>query len=221
MSGLSVDERQVFDHLIAAIAQRHLAPDVRLVEADLAQAFDLSRGQIRKVLLALEQAGVVHHTPNRGAKVIRLSAEQVRGVMDARALIEPEVARRVASLPTMVRAQAVSRLTQHIAQEHRAVIDAKHAEALRLSGRFHVMVCEVAGNPVLAEIVDRLVLLSSLGLATHAPAVVSDHCGPQEHEIIVAAMASGAKDQAHQLMAAHLAKIASVVSVASAVALSH
>ena len=211
MSGLSVDERRVFDHLIAAIAERRLAPDVRLVEADLAQTFDLSRGQIRKVLLALEQTQVVQHTPNRGAKITRLSVQQVRGVIDARALIEPEVVQRVALLAPLQRGQAVSRLTQHIELEHRAVLEGSPADALRLSGRFHVIVCEVAGNPTLAEIVDRLVLLSSLGLATHAPAVVSDHCGPHEHEMIVAAIAHGDAAKARELTAAHLLKIAAVL----------
>ena len=216
LSGLSPDERRVFDHLIAAIAERKLAPDVRLVEADLAQAFDLSRGQIRKVLLALAQAQVVHHTPNRGAKIARLSRQEVRGVMDARALIEPEVAHRVALLPKKERAQAVARLTTHLAQERAAAEQGNATEALRLSGRFHVIVCEVAGNPVLGEIIDRLVLMSSLGLATHAPAVVSDHCGPHEHEMIVSAIARGAGKQAQELTAAHLSKISAVLGPISA-----
>jgi len=215
VSGLSADERRVFDHLIAAIAQRRLAPDVHLVEADLAQTFALSRGQIRKVLLALEQAQVVQHTPNRGAKITRLSAEQLRGVLDARALIEPEVTARAASLPRAARVQAVSRLTQHLEQEHRAATEGKPGEALQLSGRFHVIVCEVTDNPVLAEIVDRLVLLSSLGLATHAPAVVSEHCGPHEHEMIVQAIESGDAGQARALTADHLSKIGAVAQLGS------
>ena len=91
------------------------------------------------------------------------------------------------------------------------MLEGSPADALRLSGRFHVIVCEVAGNPTLAEIVDRLVLLSSLGLATHAPAVVSDHCGPHEHEMIVAAIAHGDAAKARELTAAHLLKIAAVL----------
>lgn len=214
MSGLSSEERRVFDHLVAAIAERTLAPGVRLVEEELAQAFDVNRGRIRKVLLALSQMQVVLHVPNRGAQVARLSREDARGVMDARLLIEPEVARRVAALPDATRARAVSRLAEHVAQERAVAADGTRGEALRLSGRFHVIVCEVAGNPVLGEIVDRLVLLSSLGLATHAPAVVSDHCGPQEHEAIVSAIARGAADEAVALTARHLAKIGEVLGPA-------
>ena len=215
MSGLSPEERQVFDHLVAAIADRTLAPGVRLVEEELAQAFDVNRGRIRKVLLALSQMQVVHHVPNRGAQVARLSREEARGVMDARALIEPEVARRVALLPDATRAPAVARLSAHVGRERAVAGDGLRGEALRLSGQFHVIVCEVAGNPVLGEIVDRLVLLSSLGLATHAPAVVSDHCGPQEHEAIVSAISRGAAEEAAALTAAHLAKIGAVLGHAA------
>lgn len=215
MSGLSPEERRVFDHLIAAIAERSLAPGVRLVEEELAQAFDLNRSRIRKVLLALSQAQVVQHTPNRGAQVARLTPDEVRGVMDARGLIEPEVARRVAALPRAARTAAVARLREHLAQERAVAARGSRGEALRLSGRFHVIACEVSGNPMLAEIVDRLVLLSSLGLATHAPAVVSDHCGPHEHEAIVAAIARGAADEAAALTAAHLSKIGAVLGPAT------
>ena len=214
MSGLSPEERRVFDHLVAAIAERTLAPGVRLVEEELAQAFDVNRGRIRKVLLALSQMQVVHHAPNRGAQVARLSREEARGVIDARLLIEPELAQRVASLPDAARAAAVARLAVHLAQERAVATDGTRGEALRLSGRFHVIVCELAGNAVLGDIVDRLVLLSSLGLATHAPAVVSDHCGPHEHEAIVAAIARGAADEAAALTAAHLSKIGEVLGQA-------
>lgn len=211
MSGLSAQERRVFDHLIGAIAARTLAPGVHLVEEDLAQTFGLNRSRIRKVLLALAQAQVVQHVPNRGVRIARLSREDARGVMDARGLIEPELAQRVAALPRTARAAAAAHLTAHLAQERAAAAGADAGEALRLSGRFHVILCEVAGNPVLADIVDRLVLLSSLGLATHAPAVVADHCGPREHAAIVAAIARGAAEQARALTAAHLAKIAEVL----------
>jgi len=221
LSGLAPEERRVFDHLVAAIAERTLAPGVRLVEEELAQAFDLNRGRIRKVLLALSQAQIVQHAPNRGAQVARLSREDARGVMDARGLIEPEVARRVAALARAPRAAAVARLTAHLAQERAVADGGTRGEALRLSGRFHVILCEVAGNPVLAEIVDRLVLLSSLALATHAPAVVSDHCGPHEHQAIVAAIARGAADEAAALTTAHLSKIGAVLGPPDAAARPH
>jgi DNA-binding GntR family transcriptional regulator len=203
MYGLSPDERRVFDHLMGAIAERRLAPGVRLTEAELAETFGLSRARIRKVLLALSQFQLIRHEPNRGAHVTRLSPREARDVMEARLLIEPEIARRAASVEETDRAAMAGRLSAHVAEERAAAAGRRHAESIRLSGRFHGLLCEMIDNAVLGDILDRLLLLSILAIATNAP-TASDQCGIDEHERLVRAIAAGDADRAAALMRDHL-----------------
>ena len=122
MSGLSEQEREVFDYLVNAIAERRLAPGVRLVETDLAETFDLSRGKIRKVLLALGETHGVRHEANRGAHVARPSLEEAQGTIASRLLIEPRVASELALRPASQRNTYCKKLSLHIGHEKDAVL---------------------------------------------------------------------------------------------------
>ncbi|QPM90564.1 GntR family transcriptional regulator [Pseudooceanicola algae] len=206
MSGLSDQERQVFDYLVNAIAERRLAPGMRLVEADLAQEFDISRGQVRKILLALGETQGVRHAPNRGAQVARPSLEEARNVMTTRLLIEPQVAASLSEQPEPQRREAVEKLRAHMELEASAHSRRARGEEIRLSGRFHVLLCEALGNQILAEFVERLVLLASLALATHAPEIADD-CGLDEHVDLVDAIERGDPAAARDQMRRHLSHV--------------
>ena len=58
-----------------AITSGALQPSQRLVEAELSEAFGLSRAAVRTALVRLEQDGLVSHERHRGAKV-RLVTER-------------------------------------------------------------------------------------------------------------------------------------------------
>lgn len=203
MSGLSEQERQVFDYFVSAIAERRLAPGIRLVEAELAEKFGVSRGRIRRVLLALGEAHGVRHEANRGAHVARPSLVEAREIIQSRILIERQLVTELVGQGEEARHDAADTLLAHVERENDAVRRRARGEQIRLSGRFHVLICEALGNKVLAEILERLVLLSSLALATHAP-TVGDQCGPDEHAEIVKAIRDGNAKVAADLIEHHL-----------------
>lgn len=203
MSGLSEQERQVFDFFVNAIAERRLAPGIRLVEADLAEKFAVSRGRIRRVLLALGETHGVRHEANRGAHVARPSLREAKEIIQSRILIERQLVSVLVARGEDARHAAADVLNAHVEMENDAAKRRARGEQIRLSGRFHVLICEALDNTVLAQILERLVLLSSLALATHAP-TVGDQCGPDEHAEIVQAIRDGNAQVAADLMEHHL-----------------
>ena len=85
-----------YDALRAAIVRGDIAPDARLVEADLSTTFAMSRGAVRTALIRLEQDGLVVREPHRGARVRRVSDDEAVEILQARAVLEGLAVRQAA-----------------------------------------------------------------------------------------------------------------------------
>jgi DNA-binding GntR family transcriptional regulator len=68
------------------IATHAIPPGAKLLEAELAREFNVSRARIRDAFVALEMLGVVER--NRGAMVSRLDLDQVFEIYDVREALE-------------------------------------------------------------------------------------------------------------------------------------
>jgi DNA-binding GntR family transcriptional regulator len=201
--GLSLAEERMFNAVIQAVAERRLAPGVKLVEEQLAEVFKLNRARIRKVLLILSQRRIVHLEPNRGAFVARPSAKETRDVFQARRLLEKEVVRLVSELPQTDRQSLAASLKAHLVAEHQAVEAKDRSAEIRLSGNFHLKLAELAGNEVLVSMLRDLIARMSLALATYATASQLD-CSLREHDPIADALIAGDADRAIALSMEHL-----------------
>ena len=94
--------KYVYDHLREDILQRRLGPGSRLIENDLTQRFDVSRGPIREALRRLAAEGLIEHVPNRGGMVRRLSRTEMREFFEIRIELErsPCGSRRKTTIPS-------------------------------------------------------------------------------------------------------------------------
>ena len=63
-------------------------PRERLIEKDLCERYDASRGTIRKVLRELEFRHLIKHFSNRGALVAEPSKKEMKDIFNARVLLE-------------------------------------------------------------------------------------------------------------------------------------
>ncbi|EHS49618.1 GntR domain protein [Rhizobium sp. PDO1-076] len=75
-----------------------------------------------------------------------------------------------------------------------------------LSGKFHVVLAELGGNTVLAEILSEIVARLSLVMSLHEEEQ-KDECGADHHRQIVSALKAKDLSKAQQLMDHHLADI--------------
>ncbi|MEO9526798.1 MAG: GntR family transcriptional regulator, partial [Roseibium sp.] len=120
--------------LQTAILEHRLAPGVKLSEDEVGEIYGVSRTVIRAVLQALAHSGLVAIEKNRGAFVAKPSIREAHEVFQARALIEPAVARLAAKGITNAR---LDRLKDHLDAEHAALHAGDMGRALFLSGSFH------------------------------------------------------------------------------------
>jgi GntR family transcriptional regulator of gluconate operon len=71
-----------------AILRGDLPPGTQLVEAELAEKLNVSRGPIREALRQLEIEGFVETYPRRGSFVVGVTENDVREIYDVRLLLE-------------------------------------------------------------------------------------------------------------------------------------
>lgn len=193
-------EEAIYRRLLAAIFEHRLPPGAKLGEDRLAAIFGVSRARIRRVLPRLAHERLVTLEPNRGAFVAKPTVGEARDIFDARRLIEPGILSRFIEVAGRA---GVARLRQHVQAERRArAADDKQA-IVRLSGEFHVLMAEMAGNAMLAKTMRELALVTCLIIALYdAPAM--PHCRSDEHGEIVDAVAAGDRARAVRLMLEHL-----------------
>jgi DNA-binding GntR family transcriptional regulator len=196
-------EEEIVERIFEAIIDQRLPPGTKLSEAALCEAFNVGRMRIRQSLLLLSSRQVVELLPNRGAFVASPSAEQAREVFETRLMIEPNVARLAA---TRASDTDLSMLQQHLRLEHEANHGNRRRDAIRLSGQFHVLLAEIAGNSVALRMVKELVTRTSLIIGIFGSPGVSN-CRDEDHEDIFAAFRSRNGDAAADLMSSHLRHI--------------
>jgi DNA-binding GntR family transcriptional regulator len=80
----------------SAITSGRFMPNERLIEADLARAFDTNRANVRIALAMLDQEGLVIRERNRGARVRLVTDQEAIEIAEARQAIEAMVARQAA-----------------------------------------------------------------------------------------------------------------------------
>lgn len=196
-----VDEDAIYERILAAILEHRLAPGTKLGEDRLAGIFGVSRARVRRVLPRLAHEGVVRLEPNRGAFVTQPTVNEARDVFEARRLIEPGIVERLVQRGDL--RPILVRLKQHVAAERRARAANDSRSIVRLSGEFHILLAEMAGNALLAKTMRELASLTCLIIALYdKPSVPA--CLGEEHGELVEALAAGDAPRAMKLMIHHL-----------------
>jgi DNA-binding GntR family transcriptional regulator len=196
-------EAQVYASISSALLEGKLAPGQQLVERELAAAFGCTRGALRKVLARLGFEGKLVLEPNRGAFVPSPSEDDIRAVYRARQVAEAGV---MVSLCGALDAAARRKLAAHVRSEKKALREGRVDEAVRLAGKFHLLLTEQAGGASLVEALAQLVAKTELYKALFDPSKAS-MCAPDEHAQIIEALEAGNLTAALATMRAHLAEL--------------
>ncbi len=196
---------EIYERIYVAILEHRLPPGTKLVEERLADIFRVSRARVREVLARMAHEQIVELYPQRGAYVAQPTPLQAHDVFEARRLIEPALLQRLIDTLTPER---VTRLRQHQELE----LDARRRDdkraIVRLSGEFHTVLADLAGNSALSRSMRELSMLTCLIIFLYdAPTATS--CRADEHVKIIDAIARRDAPRAQALMLAHLAHIES------------
>jgi DNA-binding GntR family transcriptional regulator len=195
----------VVDQVYSVVRDRILSGELprgtRLRQEALAAELGISRTPLREALRRLAAEGLVEFSPNRGAQVSELRAEDVRSSYEARLILEPGAARLAAVRRPGGRLTA---MREAIEAERRS---ADTAAAFNASRDFHLGLVAASGNDHLLRLAEAL-WVSHLGLpiferqAEESGRVESD---VSDHQRILDAVEGGDPDLAEALTRRHIA----------------
>jgi DNA-binding GntR family transcriptional regulator len=204
----TVSSNSNYEALRDAIVRGDIAPDARLVEADISASFEMSRGAVRTALIRLEQEGLVVREPHRGARVRKVSDEEAVEILQARAVLEGLAVRQAAE---RIDDAGAAQLEECLARQ-RELLDAGdllgasdanadlHATLLQLSGHGTALRLIRALNSQTVRYQYRTILIPGRSAASVA-----------EHRAIVDAVVAGRPEEAEAAMRNHLFNVAQSV----------
>ena len=193
--------QQVAEEIRTAILEGRLKPGGRLLEADLASAFSVSRGCVREALRGLEMEGLVVSTPYKETRVASTSEDEIVEVLlPVRVAIETFVARNLAA---RLEPQQVAALEQIIDAMRSAAAVADRRLLTELDIRFHRQLLEYAGNPTINAI--------WAGIDTHIRGrflldtlAVDPHETVRIHEVYLEALRGGRPEAVGEAVVRHI-----------------
>jgi DNA-binding GntR family transcriptional regulator len=194
----------VYEQIRSRILDNAFRPGMQAREQELVDMFGVSRTPIREALVRLQDEGLVEIVPRRGMRVLPVSIEHMQEIYQVLTSLEATAAELVAlRKPTAKDLKPLERAC--VAMDRALAKDNLDAWAAA-DEAFHLHVLKLCGNASLEQIVrkywDRIhrarCITLKLGPKPHASA--------EEHREIVAAMARGDAQQAHQLFRQHRAR---------------
>lgn len=187
-----------------ALGRGELAPGQRLVEADLAEAYAVTRASVRAALIDLTAEGLVERIPNRGARVRVVSVAEAIAITECRMVLEGLCAARAARLAT---APDDAVLTDLAARMKAAVAEGDPVRYSACNREMHRTVRQIAAQPVADQMLDRL----NAQLVRHQFRLALRPGRPQvslgEHLAIVDAVLARDPQAAEAAARAHLASV--------------
>lgn len=192
----------------AAIVHGEIAPNARLVEADVGTSFEMSRGAVRTALIRLEQEGLVVREPHRGARVRHVSDDEAVEILEARAVLEGLAVRHTAE---RIDEAGVARVRRALARHRELLERGDLLGASDANGELHAVLVELSGQSTARRLIStlnsqtvryqyRTILIPGRPAASLA-----------EHEAIVDAVLARDPDAAEDAMRAHLFNVARAV----------
>jgi DNA-binding GntR family transcriptional regulator len=141
----SATTRRAYTAVRDGIAEGRLSPGEWLREGAIAEGLGLSRTPVREALRVLAAEGLVELVHNRGARVVRWTAQDIEETYRLRALLEGEAASLAARRATP---EQVAALEQTCEAHARSVADRLPAvDQAACNDAFHAAVLQAAGSP--------------------------------------------------------------------------
>jgi DNA-binding GntR family transcriptional regulator len=137
---------QALSALRTAITSGELEPGRHLVETELSDMLQISRGTLREALRQLEQEGLLSAGPRGRLSVRHLDGKEIRDIFAVRAALESLAVRMLCELPD--RASVIASLRSAV-DAMAAAAEASLEERIESDLEFHRTLCRLSGNETL------------------------------------------------------------------------
>ena len=164
-----------------------LKPGARIAEMSLVERLGASRTPIRMALVRLQEEGLLDALPNGGFVVKDFSESDIHDAIEVRGTLEGLAARLAAErgvgpvLMADVR-DCLARIDVLLAQP--VLTEESFSGYVQQNGRFHALLVEMAGSPLVARQIERAV---SLPFASPNSFVMLQSTGPLARDVLVVA----------------------------------
>lgn len=204
-TGLSA---RVAERLKELIIRGHLLPGQQIAKGALSTALGISRTPLREALRQLAGQRLIVLRPNRGAIVTPLDSEAVYALFETLSGIERLAAERAAERGSQADLRRLASLQTELRRKRGAH---KLPPYFEVNQRIHLLIVEMAANPVLSEVHASLFPRAERGrfLALEYRGRWDESIA--EHEAILEALYRRDAAQAGALLAMHVARTGEAV----------
>lgn len=185
-----------------AIAKGALPARFRLREIPLAAHFGCSTTPVREAIRKLEHEGLVKVYARRGAEVTSVTTAEVEHLYETRMVLECYATRKAAeSRPS----GTVLANVRRVLKQQQQSLDGKAESPYPLDADFHREITALAGNPMIAELVERTTRqIEAVQARNHSVVKGGQAQATKAHASILTAVANSQADRAENLMRKHL-----------------
>jgi DNA-binding GntR family transcriptional regulator len=184
-----------------AIMKGSIMPGQRLSTDGLARDFKVSHIPVREALKQLEAQGMVIQEPNKGARVVSLSKDDIKSIFEVRETLE--------GLATAMAAERIddkgkAHLQQIVDKMRKAMEKKDYTRLLAADKQFHQTIWKSTGNSFLVKALSNLLMpyfgyLAGRGYKFHIRRNEAGYV-PRVHQSVCDAIVSGKAGKARQLM---------------------
>ncbi|CAN7182905.1 GntR family transcriptional regulator [Mycolicibacterium frederiksbergense] len=200
--------QQALTALRRAITTGQLTPGTHLVETDLSDALQISRGTLREAMRQLQQEGLISAGARGRLSVRHLDAKEIRDIFNVRAALESMAARELATRPD--RTEAVATLRSAVDDMDRWA-EANLEDRIEADLRFHRTMCQLTGNETLLHQWTSLEGSIRMSIMFAGVDRAIKNMNAKRHYDIVDAIESGDETLAAATVAEHMAGAASTL----------
>ncbi|MEO3747689.1 GntR family transcriptional regulator [Plantactinospora sp. B5E13] len=193
----------VYETLKSLVLEHTLAPGDRINIDALARELAVSPTPVREALARLESDGLVRKRPLAGYTVSPLlTRDEFFQMFEMRLLLECAGSRFAAERASDAQRASITAAAATPTPPETDGPDGWHAAFTALDARFHGLIAEASGNPLLRDGLDRL----HVHLHLHRRYFPYGQTGTtrDEHQRVAAAIAAGEPDRAEAAMRDHL-----------------
>lgn len=196
--------QQAYEAIKEKVITLYFLPGQYLNEAAICDLLQLGRTPVHQALQRLQLEGLIDVVPRKGVIIQPDSIGQIAEFLEARLVVEPEIARMAAAHATTKDAnelQAIldNGLAQNDGGEINAFVECDHA--------FHKKISEMSGSRVLADFARSLHERCTRAWYLHLWQTLDTAASDKQHRAIVKAIRSRDGDAAVRAMRAHLSNL--------------
>lgn len=200
--------QQALAALRRAITTGDIPPGTHLVETELSEMLQISRGTLREAMRQLQQEGLISAGARGRLSVRHLDAKEIRDIFAVRAALESLAARELCSVED--RTAAIKALREAVAEMDRAAKSGLE-ERIEADLNFHRTLCRLSGNETLLHSWQSLEgnIRMSIMFAGLERAV--KNMSVKRHSDIVDAIETGDAGKVNETICCHMEEAAAVL----------